>query len=150
MVGLCGGPVKQTNALPVELHLGAVDFVENLTKFDPNLRQWEKRDNKLIIQTFNFVERLGHKVLDGLVPLDHEAHGGKLAASVAEELVAEAVGKFLLEPHRLEPGEGGANSKVQLRSHVNGLGTIIKNYTPLYANSVVFLNKKVKAPKNKQ
>ena len=53
----------------------------------------------------DLVEGLGHEVGDGLVSLDDESHGGKLAAAVAEELVGQVHGELLLQPHRLEAGE---------------------------------------------
>lgn len=35
-------------------------------------------------------ERLGHKVLDPLVPIDDKAEGGKLAGTVTDDLIFEA------------------------------------------------------------
>ena len=65
-------------------------------------------------------EWLWHEVGDGLVPLDHESHGGELAAAVAEQQAGQA-GEAPLQPDGLEAGEGSADSEVQLLPHVHGL-----------------------------
>lgn len=64
--------------------------------------------------TFDFPECFGDKFLDGLVTLNNEAHGGELAAAVAEQLVRQTVRELFLESHRLKPGERGADTQVQL------------------------------------
>ena len=65
VVDLSCGLVKDPHPSPRELHLGVAHLVHDL----------------------DLVEGLRDKVGDGLVALDHEAHGGELAAAVAEELV---------------------------------------------------------------
>ena len=77
---------------------------------------WAIFDQIIIIigNTFDFPECLRSEPFDCLVSLDDEAHGGELAAAVAQELVGQVVGELLLEPERLEPREGGADAKVQL------------------------------------
>ena len=78
------------------------------------------------LQTFNFPKSLWNKAFNRFVPFNHEAHGGKLAASIAEQLIGQA-GKTFLQSHRLESREGCSYAKVQLLSNVNGLtGTQIR------------------------
>lgn len=64
--------------------------------------------------TSDLPEGLRDEPLDGLEPLDDEAHGGELAAAVAEQLVGQLVGELFAQLHRLETREGRADPEIQL------------------------------------
>ena len=52
------------------------------------------------------MEDFWHKRLNGFEPLHHEPQGGELAAAVADKLLRQHLREDLLQPQRLEPGEG--------------------------------------------
>lgn len=58
------------------------------------------------ILTFDLVESLGYKSLNGFEALHHKSQGGKLTAAIWDQLIGQRLGEDLLQAKRLEPGKG--------------------------------------------